>query len=257
MFTTAAPFLPTDSMLTSEGVAKFPYANVPAGPAAPTDPPAQLGLAGVYQPTVNPDPSLAQSTYPGERDPAITLTAFQGDLGLGSGQPQSVYDIDSRQIALGRLTSVGTKTLRPGGSWTLPDGSTVEFLGTKEWITVSIRHDPGEGIVLLGAGAILVGLMVSLSGKRRRIWARVAPHPDGGSLITLGGLARTEYPGFAEEFAAVAELAGGEPAQGEPRPADDGAPDQPAMTEPESAGLSDTGLSDAGLSDAGFRERGR
>ena len=65
-----------------------------------------------------------------------------------------------------------SKALRPGESWTLPDGSTVEFLGTKQWITVSVRHDPGEPIVLVGAGALLVGLMVSLSGKRRRVWAR-------------------------------------------------------------------------------------
>jgi cytochrome c biogenesis protein len=84
----------------------------------------------------------------------------------------------------------------------------VEFIGTKPWITVSVRHDPGERIVLVGAGAVLVGLMVSLSGKRRRVWARVAPDGSGGSMITLGGLARTDYPGFADEFAAIVALAG-------------------------------------------------
>jgi cytochrome c biogenesis protein len=133
----------------------------------------------------------------------LTLTAWQGDLGLGSGAPQSVYELDARQIALGRLTEVGTRTLRPGESWTLPDGSTVEFLGTRPWITVSVRHDPGQSLMLFGAGAVLVGLMVSLSGKRRRVWARIRPADGGGSLITFGGLARTEYPGFADEFARV------------------------------------------------------
>ena len=29
--------------------------------------------------------------------------------------------------------------------------------------------------MLVGAVALLVGLMVSLTGKRRRVWARVAP----------------------------------------------------------------------------------
>jgi cytochrome c biogenesis protein len=166
----------------------------------------------VYQPTVNPDPSVARSIFPEERDPALTLTAWQGDLGLGSGAPQSVYALDGRQIALGRLVSVGTTTLRPGESWSLPDGSTVEFLGTKPWITVTVRHDPGSMIVLVGSGALLVGLMVSLSGKRRRVWARVVPADGGGSLITFGGLARTDYPGFAEEFAALAERVGDGPA---------------------------------------------
>ncbi|HEX5994629.1 MAG TPA: cytochrome c biogenesis protein ResB, partial [Jiangellales bacterium] len=166
VFTTTVPFLPVDGMLTSEGVAKFPYANVPPGETA-AEVPAQLGLTGVYQPTVNPDPSIAGSIFPAERDPALTLTAWQGDLGLGSGAPQSVYALDSRQVQLGRLENVGTRTLRPGDSWTLPDGSTVEFLDTTPWVTLTVRHDPGEPIVLFGAGAVLVGLMVSLSGKRR------------------------------------------------------------------------------------------
>jgi cytochrome c biogenesis protein len=103
--------------------------------------------------------------------------------------------------------------LRPGGRWTLPDGSTVEFLGTRQWATLSVRHDPGERIVLVGAAALLVGLMVSLTGRRRRVWARVAPDAGGRSLITLGGLTRSEYPGFAEEFARVVALAGPAEAQ--------------------------------------------
>jgi ResB protein required for cytochrome c biosynthesis len=210
VFTTTVPFLPVDGMLTSQGVAKFPYANVPPGQTS-ADPPAQLGLTGVYQPTANPDPAVAASIFPAERDPVLTLTAWQGDLGLGSGAPQSVYALDRRQIALGRLTEIDTRTLRPGESWTLPDGSTVEFLGTRPWVTVSIRHDPGQGLMLFGAGAVLVGLMVSLSGKRRRVWARIRPTDDGGSLITLGGLARTEYPGFADEFARVVAQVGGSP----------------------------------------------
>ena len=46
---------------------------------------------------------------------------------------------------------------------------------------------------------------------------RITPDGDGGSLITLGGLARTEYPGFAEEFAGVVGLV--EPAEPEREPA--------------------------------------
>jgi cytochrome c biogenesis protein len=208
VFTTTVPFLPVDGMLTSQGVAKFPYANVPPSEAADAEP-AQLGLTGVYQPTANPDPSVTASVFPAEQDPVLTLTAWQGDLGLGSGAPQSVYAIDARQIELGRLENVGTKTLRPGESWTLPDGSTVEFLGTQPWITVTVRHDPGQPLMLFGAVAVLLGLMVSLSGKRRRVWARIVATDSGGSLITLGGLARSEYPGFADEFASVVDLVGG------------------------------------------------
>ena len=79
----------------------------------------------------------------------------------------------------------------------------MEFVGTRQWIIVSVRHDPGEPVVLVGAGAVLVGLMVSLAGRRRRVWARVTATDDGRSLISLGGLSRSEYPGFADEFAGV------------------------------------------------------
>jgi cytochrome c biogenesis protein len=208
VFNATAPFLPTDGMLTSEGTFKFQDANVdPSGPP-PRDPTDQVGLTGFYLPTLPADPSQGASAFPAERDPGLMLTAYQGNLGLGSGRPQSVYSLDPRQIANGELTEVGTMMLRPGGSWTLPDGSTVEFLGTRQWITVSVRQDPGEPIVLFGAGAVLLGLMVSLAGKRRRVWARITPSGEDGSLITLGGLARTEYPGFADEFAGVVALAG-------------------------------------------------
>jgi cytochrome c biogenesis protein len=210
-FTATAPFLPTDGMLTSEGAFKFQDANVdPHGPP-PRDPTEQIGFAGVYLPTEPADLSTGTSAFPAERDPGLTLVAYEGNLGLGSGKSQSVYSLDSSQLANGELTQVGTMTLRPGGKWTLPDGSTVEFLGTKQWITLSMRYDPGEKVVLAGAGAVLVGLMTSLSGKRRRVWARIAPGPQGGSLIMLGGLARTEYPGFGDEFAGVVALTGADP----------------------------------------------
>jgi cytochrome c biogenesis protein len=50
--------------------------------------------------------------------------------------------------------------------------------------------------------------MLSLAGHRRRVWFRIS-HPEasepggGGSLMEAGGLPRTDYPGFAEEFEQV------------------------------------------------------
>jgi cytochrome c biogenesis protein len=203
--TTVAPFLPDDGMLTSLGVATFPGANVDPGGE-----PAQVGFAGIYLPTAPEDPEAEQSAFPAERDPALKLVAYKGDLGLRAGDIQNVYDLSQRQIDLGLLREIGATTLRPGQSWDLPDGSRVEFLGTRQWVTVSVRHDPGQGIVLGGAVALLLGLVASLAGRRRRVWVRIGPADGGGSLISLGGLTRTEYPGFAEEFAGVVALAGAE-----------------------------------------------
>jgi cytochrome c biogenesis protein len=206
--TGTAPFLPEDTALTSVGVVKFQDANIPPGGTA-RDNPAQVAFSGVYLPTMPASADGSLSAFPGERDPGLVLVAYEGNLGLDSGFPQSVYSLDQTQIATGQLRQVASnKAMKPGDVWHMPDGSSVEFVGTKQWITVSVRYDPGEKVVLVGAVALLVGLTVSLSGRRRRVWVRARPDGRGGSLISLGGLPRSDYPGFADEFARVADLIG-------------------------------------------------
>ena len=54
------------------------------------------------------------------------------------------------------------------------------------------------------------GLMLSLFGHRRRVWFRAlpaSPESGGGTLLTAGGLPRTDYPGFADEFAQLVKAA--------------------------------------------------
>jgi cytochrome c biogenesis protein len=197
--TTVAPFLADDNFLTSHGLASFPDANVdPTGKA----PRVQTAFSCVYLPTVPDDVHVARSAHPAEKNPALMCGAYQGDLGLDIGLPQSVYELDRAQLDSGRLRQVGSETkLAPGQSWTLPDGSTMTFVGTRPWVGLSVRHDPGETTVLVGAVALLVGLLTSLTGRRRRVWARIVPGADGRSLMALGGLPRTEQPSFAAEFA--------------------------------------------------------
>ncbi|MFC7243560.1 cytochrome c biogenesis protein ResB [Catellatospora aurea] len=191
---TVSPFPYTDPTLTSEGVAAFPDANG-------SDKTKQMAFSGIYLPTKDGPPYL-RSDHPEERNPALMLTAYRGDLGLDAGIPSSVYDLDQRQLDAGRLKKYGEpKLMRRGETWTLPDGSKLEFVGTRQWITVSIRHDPGEPIVLAGAVLLLVGLPLSLYGKRRRVWLRL--RPDG--TAEAGGLPRTEYPGFEDEFRSLVE----------------------------------------------------
>jgi cytochrome c biogenesis protein len=173
-------------MLSSEGVAAFPDAN-------DSDKAKQVGFEGLYLPTAG----VGRSNHPEERDPALVLMAYRGDLGLDAGISESVYQLNKE-----RLTRLGdAKLLRKGDTWTLDDGSKLEFLGTRQWITISIRHDPGEKIVLAGVALLLVGLPMSLYGKRRRVWLRL--NPDG--TAEAGGLPRTDYPGFEDEFKKVTQ----------------------------------------------------
>jgi cytochrome c biogenesis protein len=137
-----------------------------------------------------------------------------------------VYTLDQSQIDSGKLKRVAaSKGLKPGEVWTLPDSSRVEFVGTRPWVTLTVRHDPGETFVFAAAVCLLVGLLLSLSGKRRRIWVRYTGGPVGGGSvgggsvgggsvgggsvgggsvgggrIEAGGLPRNDYAGFTAEF---------------------------------------------------------
>jgi cytochrome c biogenesis protein len=207
--TKVVPFLATDAMLTSEGVAQFPDVNIDPK-TDKRDDTLQVGFEGVYLPTVAADGS-PRSTFPAERSPALFLTAYRGDLGLDVGVPGSVYALDRGQIARGELKQVGgvrPHELKPGQSWTLDDGTKLEFLGTEQYATLAIRYDPTQPLVLGGAVLGLLGLMLSLAGHRRRIWFRALPGPEhegGGTVMEAGGLPRTDYPGFGDEFAQLVE----------------------------------------------------
>jgi len=182
------PFLPDDSMFTSHGVVK-----VPDGLSH------QLGLTGFFYPTYGPSPLGAQSTFPAPNDPVLDLAAWQGDLGLSSGRPQSVYTLPVAQ-----LKNIGTTQLTPGKTWKLKDGSSVTFVSVQQWATFQIAHDPGTTIVLVAAGFIVAGLLCSLRVRRRRLWVRARPAVDGSpgaaTVVEAGGLARSDADGFTAEF---------------------------------------------------------
>lgn len=197
--TTVAPFMNIDSRGTGEGVLFFPDANV--DPNKPRDPfdKQQIGFSGVYVPTS--DGSSPLSTFPAERNPVLVVTPYRGDLGLDAGIPHSVYSLDQHMIDTGRLKEIGAEPLRlrPGQSATLDDGTRVDFLGTRPWVALTVRYDPAEQVVLVGAVCLLFGLVISLTGKRRRFFFRVPPSGPVGA----GGLARSGYPGFQDEFDAL------------------------------------------------------
>jgi cytochrome c biogenesis protein len=208
--TTVVPFLPVDQMQTAEGAIQFPDANVDPK-TNKRDSSLQIGFEGRYLPTVAA--GSASSAFPAENNPALFLTAYQGDLGLDVGTPSSVYSLNQGQIADGDLKNVSgaqPHELKVGDTWTLADGSKLQFLGTRPFATLAIRYDPTQQMVLVGAVIGLLGLVLSLGGHRRRVWFRAlpgSPESGGGTLLTSGGLPRTDYPGFSDEFNALVKAA--------------------------------------------------
>ena len=187
----ASVFLPQDSAFTSSGVIKVPD-TVP-----------QLGIQGFFLPTVTTDFSKGpKSIFPAADNPEVYLSAWQGDLGLDSGMPQSVYRLDTKN-----MKRIGIEELSPGETWTLPNsGGTLEFTGYREWASFVITKDPGKGWALGSAIASIVGLSLSLLIPRRRAWLRVTPSEDSGSLIEVAGLSKTEAPGLSDEIFQLAKL---------------------------------------------------
>ncbi|MFC0007898.1 cytochrome c biogenesis protein ResB [Micromonospora siamensis] len=213
--TSTTPFLRTgDSNATEEGLAAFPDANVDpkTGRRAPDQ---QIAFEGLYLPTAPDRAPFVSSQFPAERNPAVVLVAYRGNLGLDAGIPGSVYKLDQRQVENGKLKQIGDKKLAVGEKWTLDDGSTLEFVGTKPYITIAVRYAPGQLLMLVACATLLIGLMGSLFFRRRRVFFRVtAPDsgsPTGGSsLVEAGGLPRTEHPGFADEFAQLVAAVSGD-----------------------------------------------
>jgi cytochrome c biogenesis protein len=130
----------------------------------------------------------------------VSLVSFAGNLGMNSGVPQSVYQLNT--ASLHRL-AVRPRPLSPGHSIRLPNGmGTLTFTGYRQWISLAITYDPGQLPALIAAIAALAGLLVSFLVRRRRVFLRAVPVAGGGSTVEFAGLARTESSEtFGAEFA--------------------------------------------------------
>jgi cytochrome c biogenesis protein len=196
VYSDPTPFLPQDGSYTSTGVVKAPGAQ-----------PQQLGLIGQFLPTASTGTGRPTSVFPDALNPVLVLTALEGDLGLASGAPQSVYtlDVDKMQSLRAANGDIFRTLLRPGQTVQLPgDRGSVTFERVDRFAGLSIRHDPGKVWALGSAIAAMLGLAVSLFVPRRRLFVRVRPGPDPEgptrTLVEIGALARGEDSGLDDEI---------------------------------------------------------
>ena len=194
----ATPFIPANTgTFLSDGVIKAPDAS--------------LGFMGVFVPTAISVGGSLESIFPAADNPAVSLIGYSGNLGMNSGVPQSVYQLDTTGMT---KVSGSPHLLQPGQTWQLPGGKgSVTFVGVKQWVSLAITYDPGQMPALVCGILALAGLLLSFFVRRRRVFVRAVPAESGtGSVVTVGGLTRSDASGgFEEEFAELAaEIAAAE-----------------------------------------------
>ncbi len=189
-------FLPEDSTFRSFGVVKVPDARQKSGDT-------QIGLEGEFYPTYAfTKASGPFSAFPDDKNPAVSMLVWTGDLGLDGGQPQSVYALDKKNLT--KLRTAAGKQVRLdlalGKSATLPGGlGTVTFDGVSRYVKLQVSHTPGQRVALAGVLLGLLGLMGSLFIRPRRLWVRARRGEGGRTLVEVAGLDRSSGGDLAGE----------------------------------------------------------
>jgi cytochrome c biogenesis protein len=170
-------FLPQDANLSSIGAIKIP------------DMQPQIGFVASFLPTADRDPIRGGfSSYPEVLDPRLLLAIWKGDLGLNNGVPQSVYRIDTS-----KMERIGLKALVLNETYDFGEGS-ITFTGWTSWVNLQIVNDPGKGFALIGAILAILGLLISLFTRQRRVWVKQ------GRKTQVAGLSKNAIPGLEEEI---------------------------------------------------------
>ncbi|MEV6942271.1 cytochrome c biogenesis protein ResB [Streptomyces sp. NPDC051172] len=235
----AVPLLPLDSNVTSTGVVKVldGYKNAKGVSE-------QLGISAFLLPTYTPGSETA-STFPALRNPVLNLTPYHGDLGVDSGIPQSVYQLDKAHVKEFK-DSKGAQlrdNLRPGQTMQLPNGAgSITYESTKQWANFQVVQQPGTSWALAGSLTAIFGLAASLFIQRRRVWVRAVKGADGVTVVEMAGLGRSESAKLPEELGDLAGILYDQ-APGAPEPdehshdsdaePDAGSPDQDDTTTPD------------------------
>ena len=175
-------FLPQDGNLTSIGAIKLPDMKPPTG------------FIATFIPTFDKSPTRgAFSAFPSVLDPRLLFSVWQGDLGLDTGKPQSIYRLDTS-----KMKKISLGSLSPHQTFNYGSGS-ITFDGWKPWVNLQIVTDPGKDFALLGAILAILGLFTSLFGRQRRIWIKA----DG--KVEIAGLAKNAAPGLESEIQELKE----------------------------------------------------
>ena len=193
-------FLPQDGNFISVGVVKAPDAR-----------PLRLAVEGILAPTQSDAKGSGPlSVFPAPDNPRLWGTVWQGEPKVETGRPESVYSLDKTgltQVMDGAVPA--SFRLAVGESYTLLDGSTVTFDGLRRWTKLQVSSTPGLPIVWSGVALAVLGLMLSMFSKPRRVFARVSDADGAAVQVAVGGLDRVDArSGLSDDVAGLAGALG-------------------------------------------------
>ena len=203
VYKTAVPLLPIDSNATSTGAIK-----VMDGYRDKNGKKDQLGFQAFFVPTfAGNGKGTMFSQFPAADFPVLALNGYHGNLGVDSGLPQNVYQLNTSRMKAfkdGKGDKLKQRLL-PGETMKLPDGAgSINFEGIEQWATFQISQQPASAWVLTGAIGAIAGLAGSLFIQRRRVWVRAVRGADGVTVVEMAGLSRSESAKLPEELADLA-----------------------------------------------------
>ncbi|MFI6339447.1 cytochrome c biogenesis protein ResB [Streptomyces sp. NPDC050535] len=206
VYSEPVPMLPLDSNVTSQGAIKVMdgYRNAKGDKE-------QLGFAAFFVPTfAGAGAGDMFSQFPALKDPVLALSGYHGSLGVDSGLPQNVYQLDTSQMKQFKDSKgeILKSRLAPGETMTLPNGAgSITFeKDIKEWAGFQVTQQPGSDWALVGAFTAIFGLAGSLFIQRRRVWVRATRGADGVTVVEMAGLGRSESTKLPEELGDLAAL---------------------------------------------------
>ncbi|HYM84157.1 MAG TPA: cytochrome c biogenesis protein ResB [Candidatus Dormibacteraeota bacterium] len=128
----------------------------------------------------------------------VVGTGGSADTVVRPGQMRvEVYKSDDQ------ATPVGSQSLDPGKPATI-GGVTFTFQRESQFTGLSVAKDPGAPLIWLGCALLFFGFVIRFTVIHRRIWARIAPRPDGGSTVALASVGHRDVA-LATEHAALIE----------------------------------------------------
>lgn len=193
-------FLPQDGNFTSKGAIKAPDAR-----------PQRLAFDAIFVPSQSTEPGVGpRSTFPDADNPMLWGTVWSGPPKEETGVPENVYSLDTTGLTQVQDGAVPASfRLAPGESYSIPGGGSLRFDSVRRWTKLQVSSTPGLPIVYGSVAVGVIGLLLALFVRPRRVFARVSTTDDGATRVETGGLDRAENrDGLAETVDGLAAAMG-------------------------------------------------